>query len=62
MRIILSLLAQGYTAENAALAGVYLHGMAGDIASEKMSYESILASDIINNIGNAFMKIREQNT
>ena len=60
--IILSLLAQGYTAENAALAGVYLHGMAGDIASEKMSYESILASDIINNIGNAFMKIREQNT
>ncbi len=59
--IILSLLAQGYTSEYAALAGVYLHGLAGDIASEELSYESILASDIINNISNAFKRIRELN-
>src|SRR5450759_1928822 len=31
--IILSLLSQGYTSENAAVLGVYLHGMAGDIAA-----------------------------
>lgn len=58
--IILSLLAQGYTPENAAIAGVYIHGMAGDIAAEKTSLEAIIASDIIENIGAAFLKIRSQ--
>ncbi len=57
--IILSLLSQGYNAENAAVLGVYLHGLAGDLAAEKTSYESIIASDIINFIGAAFNKIRE---
>ncbi len=57
--IILSLLAQGYTPEKAAVLGVFLHGLAGDIAAEKGCYESIIASDIINNIGKAFNKIRE---
>lgn len=56
--IILSLLAQGYSPANAALTGVYLHGLAGDIASEKYSQESVIASDIINCIGEAFKKIR----
>ncbi|MFZ0282493.1 MAG: NAD(P)H-hydrate dehydratase [Bacteroidales bacterium] len=56
--VILSLLAQGYNPENAALTGVFLHGLAGDIAASKSGYESTNASDIINNIGNAFLKIR----
>lgn len=56
--IILSLLAQGYSPENAAVAGVYLHGLAGDIAVEKSCFESILASDIINEIGNAFNRLK----
>ncbi len=56
--IILSLLAQGYSSEEAAIAGVFLHGMAGDIAVGKNSFESLLASDIINNIGNAFNEVR----
>lgn len=56
--IILSLLAQGYTSENAAVLGVYLHGTAGDIAAAESCYESIIASDIINCIGKAFNKIR----
>jgi NAD(P)H-hydrate epimerase len=56
--ILLSLLAQGYDPENAAVAGVYLHGLAGDIAASKNCYESIIASDIIDNIGNAFLRIR----
>ena len=56
--IILSLLAQGYTPENAAVTGVYLHGLAGDIAADELCFESIIASDIINCIGKAFNKIR----
>ena len=56
--ILLSLLAQGYTPENAAVAGVYLHGLAGDLAAEKLCYESIIASDIIKYLPEAFNKIR----
>jgi ADP-dependent NAD(P)H-hydrate dehydratase / NAD(P)H-hydrate epimerase len=56
--IILSLLSQGYTPETAAVTGVYLHGMAGDIAAGEDCYESIIASDIINCIGKAFNMIR----
>lgn len=60
--IILSLLAQGYTSENAAVLGVYLHGLAGDLAAGESCFESIIASDIINNIGKAFNRIRESGT
>jgi len=56
--IILSLLSQGYTPENASVAGVYLHGLAGDLAAAKSGYESIIASDIIDNISNAFLKLK----
>ena len=57
--IILSLLAQGYTPENAAITGVYLHGLAGDIAAEELCQESIIASDIIKCLWKAFNKLRE---
>ncbi|MCJ7449494.1 MAG: NAD(P)H-hydrate dehydratase [Bacteroidales bacterium] len=56
--MILSFLAQGYTPEHAAVVGVYLHGLAGDIAAEKSSFESIIASDIIYETGAAFNRIR----
>ncbi len=56
--IILALLAQGYTPENSAVTGVYLHGLAGDIAADELCFESIIASDIINCIGKAFNTIR----
>ncbi len=59
--ILLSLLAQGYSVENAAVTGVYLHGLAADLALEESCYESIIATDIINNIGKAFNRIREFN-
>jgi hydroxyethylthiazole kinase-like uncharacterized protein yjeF len=60
--IVLSLLAQGYPAESAAIAAVYLHGLAGDIAAEKSCFESLIASDITENIGNAFNRMRESRT
>lgn len=56
--IILSLLSQGYSQENAAVTAVYIHGLAGDIAAEKSCYESVIASDITENIGNAINMIR----
>ena len=58
--IILSLLSQGYSAENAAMTGVFLHGCAGDIAAEDSCFESIIASDIINSIGKAYNRIRRK--
>ena len=48
--MILSLLAQRYTPQEAALLGVYLHGKAGDIAAEKIGMESMIARDIIGNL------------
>jgi NAD(P)H-hydrate epimerase len=58
--MLLSLLAQGYSPENAAVLGVYLHGLAGDIAAEESCYESIIASDIIKSLGKAFNRIRDK--
>jgi len=54
--IILGLLAQSYSPLNAALTGVFLHGLAGDIAAGDKSQESLIASDIIENLGLAFKK------
>ena len=52
--IILALLAQGYTAENAACIGVYVHGVAGDIAAQKFGQIAMLPSDLIECLGQAF--------
>jgi NAD(P)H-hydrate epimerase len=56
--ILLSLLAQGYTPENAAVMGVYLHGLAGDLAAGELSSESIIASDIIKCLPKAFNTLK----
>ena len=48
--IITALLAQGYTPQEAAILGVYQHGVAGDHAAEKFGMTSMIASDIIENI------------
>lgn len=52
------LLAQGYLPEDAARIGVYLHGLAGDLSLQQQSAESLIAGDIIENIGEAFKSIR----
>ncbi|NOQ27276.1 MAG: NAD(P)H-hydrate dehydratase [Bacteroidales bacterium] len=59
--IILSLLGQGYEPKDAAIIGVYLHGLSGDIASVKIGQEAVIASDIIENIGAAYLKIKGEN-
>ncbi len=57
--IITALLAQKYIPLHAALIGVYLHGLAGDITLKNHAIESMLPSDLIDNIGNAFLHLRE---
>src|SRR5579871_3887695 len=56
--IITSFLAQHYSPENAAILGVYIHGLAGDLAAKKRSKESMLASELINNLGDAFLDVQ----
>ncbi len=55
--MILSFLAQGYHPKDAAVLGVYLHGLAADLALEKQSEESLIPGDIIDYLGSAFKVI-----
>ncbi|NCU04574.1 MAG: NAD(P)H-hydrate dehydratase, partial [Chitinophagaceae bacterium] len=55
--MLTGLLAQGYSAEDAAILGVYLHGAAGDLAAAACSQEAMLASDINQYIGKAFLQL-----
>ncbi|MBC7629731.1 ADP/ATP-dependent (S)-NAD(P)H-hydrate dehydratase, partial [Ferruginibacter sp.] len=57
--ILAGLLAQGYKPLHACMLGVYLHGLAGDIAAEKLSQEAMLPGDIILNLGAAFKIIEK---
>ena len=50
--MILSLLAQRYTSQEAALLGVYLHGKAGDEAAKEIGENSMIARDIVKSIDN----------
>lgn len=56
--MLTALLAQKYTSINAALLGVYLHGLAGDITLQQQAIESMLPSDLIENIGKGFLHLR----
>ncbi|MGB5274916.1 MAG: bifunctional ADP-dependent NAD(P)H-hydrate dehydratase/NAD(P)H-hydrate epimerase, partial [Flavobacteriaceae bacterium] len=51
------LLAQGYSPLQAAIFAVYLHGRAGDIAVTQWGYQGLIASDIIEAIGKAFIDL-----
>jgi hydroxyethylthiazole kinase-like uncharacterized protein yjeF len=58
--MILSLLGQGYRPDHAAILGVYLHGLAGDMAAAGRSEEAVIAGDIVENIGRAFRVVRRE--
>jgi NAD(P)H-hydrate epimerase len=55
--LLAGLLAQGYSPVETAIFGVYLHGLAGDMAAEKFSPEAMIAGDIIEYLGEAFKMI-----
>jgi hydroxyethylthiazole kinase-like uncharacterized protein yjeF len=56
--IITALLAQGINQLDACILGVYVHGLAGDLALQKHGEISMLPEDLIDNLGSAFMKIQ----
>ena len=57
--IITGLLARGYKQQEACLIGMYLHGLAGDIAVRDIGEESLIASDLIHYLPKAFKKLRD---
>ena len=56
--IITALLARGYEQLEAACLGMYLHGLAGDIAAEEKGVESLIASDIVDCLPKAFQALK----
>lgn len=57
--IITSLMAQNYSAENAAILGVYLHGLTADLARPETGTQAFTASTIIEYLGKAFLEIEK---
>ena len=57
--IITALLARGYQPKDACIVGVYLHGLAGDLAAADLGEESLLASDIICYLPRAFKRLKD---
>lgn len=55
--VILALMGQGLSNFDAAVLGVYVHGLAGDIAAEKTGQISLIATDIIDALPETFRKI-----
>ena len=56
--MITGLLAQGLNNLDATLAGVYLHGLAGDIAEKKVGEMSLMASDLLDAIPKAMHNVK----
>jgi NAD(P)H-hydrate epimerase len=52
--IILGLLAQDYPPRDAALLGVGLHALSGDLAAGELGQHSLIASDLIKYLHKAF--------
>ena len=57
--IITGLLARGYNAGDACTVGMYLHGLAGDLAAKDLGKESLIARDIIKYLPHAFKRLEE---
>ncbi|MEP9412220.1 MAG: NAD(P)H-hydrate dehydratase [Candidatus Brocadia sp.] len=57
--IIAAFLGQNYTPFEAAQLGAYLHGLAGDLAAQEMGEISLIATDILNKLPEAFLAYRE---
>ncbi len=52
--VLTGLLSQGYSAVEAAIAGVFIHGQAGDLAAGKIGQNSMLAGDLVEFLGQSF--------
>ena len=57
--IITALLARGYQQADACRIGMYLHGLAGDLAIKDLGKESLIASDLIQYLPKAFLRMED---
>ena len=55
--IVAGFLSQGLSARDSSILGVYLHGLAGDIAAEKLSQTALIASDLIKTFPEAVKRV-----
>jgi ADP-dependent NAD(P)H-hydrate dehydratase / NAD(P)H-hydrate epimerase len=55
--ILTGLLAQGYTAEDTAIMGVFIHGLTGDLAAREKGISSLIAGDLVDFLPYAFKKL-----
>ena len=60
--VITAFLAQGYSPDLAAKIGVYIHGLAGDMAAEDLGEFGVMASDIANRVGRAIKRVMAQHS
>lgn len=57
--IITALLARGYQQADACRIGMFLHGLAGDLAIKELGKESLIASDLIDYLPKAFLRLED---
>lgn len=55
--ILAGIKAQGYSSLETCLLGVFIHGLAGDLAARENGYEALIASDITEHLGKAFLSL-----
>lgn len=55
--LLTALLAQSYTSFESALLGVYLHGLAGDLATQDRGMDALIAGDVIDYLGDGFLEL-----
>jgi NAD(P)H-hydrate epimerase len=55
--LVSGLLARGYSAIEASIIGVFVHGLAGEKAAEYFGEESMNSSDVIDFIGDSFREL-----
>lgn len=57
--LLTGLLARGYKPREACLVGMYLHGLAGDLAASDLGQESLVATDLVRYLPKAFMHFND---
>jgi hydroxyethylthiazole kinase-like uncharacterized protein yjeF len=55
--MLTGLLARGYAPRDAALLGVFLHGLAGDLAAKTLGQEAVTAGDLVAWVGQAWQSL-----
>ena len=58
--VIAALIAQGLEAFDAAVLGVHVHGLAGDLAAKQLGEVSLMASDLLDHLPGAFLTLRKK--